>query len=77
VTDVPYTLQLHGRVNCPEAVSQGVMVSQCTCPHHRFVQQIHLATTHGSGRVLGQLKSLKSNHLIPRQPREPRRDPVE
>jgi hypothetical protein len=26
-----------GCVNCPEVVSQGVVVSSCTCSHHRSV----------------------------------------
>jgi len=39
VIDVPYNhCSYMGCVNYPEVVSQGVMVSHCTCAHHRFVQ---------------------------------------
>jgi hypothetical protein len=39
VTDVPYNhCSYMGCVNCPEVVSQGVVVSHCTCAHHRLVQ---------------------------------------
>nr|AOS95175.1 hypothetical protein [uncultured bacterium] len=38
-TEVPYKhCSYKGCVNCPEIVRQGVVISHCTCAHHRFVQ---------------------------------------
>jgi hypothetical protein len=37
--EVPYNhCGYMGCVACPEVVNQGVVVSHCTCAHHRFVQ---------------------------------------
>jgi hypothetical protein len=37
--EVPYNhCSYMGCVNCPDVVRQGIVVSPCTCAHHRFVQ---------------------------------------